>query len=433
MRGVKNAIDTFLESKIVHLETMETGEERPGNSKASSLFSFSSYSSSIFSFSTGCESETSDSIIPNRIEICESGSCPGTSSPLTLALLPPTNMGSIQIPPSLLGSNYLNEEQYWSELTPHFPTDSPAPYQTYKERYLNIFPYLWLHGRLWHGDRVSYGTLLVSRYSTQSGKIELSKVLIRSAKGYPLFSRRSQESLRADAIIFLEDAMLQLSIPDNPTHLGHRSNRSPFSFYRMPAMPDDQLSLHDSTAIWPPMVFDATSRTTRSSFFRRSLEERPQYSLNLFAVKKTALGVDRPELFSALDPQVYTPDIEHPLRGIWCWRNTTADQFMLFHQQRRNHLAGLKLTGDGGMERGEKVFEFEAIQDGLQEENFLLGSILYCGPSLENPVFEKSLTVTAKTSKCSLEWVNSDYLIIQLHDYYDEKYHFRRVDVKQFF
>lgn len=54
------------------------------------------------------------------------GSSTGSSSS-AMPLLPPTNLESIQIPPSLLGPDIVDVEQFWSGLAPDLPTASPAP------------------------------------------------------------------------------------------------------------------------------------------------------------------------------------------------------------------------------------------------------------------------------------------------------------------
>lgn len=238
MRGVKAAINTFLESKIVHCEINEPRREtleRYVKSKAASLYSLdraSSFIPSITSFATyrnTPEQTRSDTITLNGSGNWETESSSETSS-LTLALLPPPNMESIHIPPCLLGPDVMSAEKFWSELAPNLPTASPAPYNTFKERYLSVFPYLWLHGRIWHGDRATVGTLLVSRYSTQSGKMELSRVQAICSREEPRDTayRETPEYLQVEAAISLEDAMLGLSIQDDPAHFDHSTVQSPY-------------------------------------------------------------------------------------------------------------------------------------------------------------------------------------------------------------
>lgn len=401
MRAVKEAIHTYLESKVDHCEINEPRKgslRRYATSKASSLYSLdnaSSNASSVFSFST-CH-ETTERASSDNLTLVGSGnwdtaSSAGTSL-LTLALLPLTCMEIIQIPPSLLGPGVMNEEQYWSDLAPTLPTSSPAPYNSFKERYLSIFPYLWLHGRLWHGDRAVFGTLLITRYSSQSGKIELSKVeLVRSSEmtswpGTSLY-------LKAEATVSVQDPILGLSLQGDPIPLLHRNTQSGHLFHRIVA---EQPSSSTTSGIWPPILFPATDRTTRASGQRTMPSERPEYSLNLFGLSKTDPGLDRftgshVELFAALDPQLYKPDIEHPLRGIWYWRSQTRYEFMLFHQLRRNHLEGLKLTGNPGVARGNKSIEFDGIDGQIKNGVVHTGrSPFNCTHFLETPVVhEKS-------------------------------------------
>lgn len=407
---VKGAIHTFLESKTVARERNDRQREsmeRYMKSSGSSFYSadrapsypstslFASSGSSIrsgFSFRSSTsfrtcrdtpETASSDDETLNGSGNSEPGAFSDTSSS-TLALLPPTNMESIQIPPSLLGSDLKGAEQMWAELAPNLPTASPAPYSTFKERYLSIYPYLWLHGRLWHGNRATYGTFLVTRYSTQSGKIEFSSVELNhpddELRKYssPLrvvdgmtYAYATPEYLAAKPTISVAAALCGLRIEDDSTHYNHPNPRSRYSFHRVLAMSATQEPSSNLVAIWPPMTFPAEDRTT-VSLSRRALHGTfPSYSQNLFGLTKrpTGLGlVTGPdvELFSALDPKLYTPDIEHPLRGIWYLRTTEGYEFMSFHQPGRNHLIGLKLTGNSYVPRGVKSFEFEELHDGVQ-------------------------------------------------------------------
>lgn len=444
MRSVRNAIDTFLDSQIVLRETVHTRKKQYAKSKTSSLHSLerlSSYSSSILSFSSCREIPRSDEIIPNGSGMSEAGSSSGLPSSLELALARTTNMETIQIPPSILGPNFMSEEEYWSGLTPNLPTASPAPYSTFKERYLSIFPYLWLHGRLWHGDRATVGTFLVTKYSTQSGKMELLSVRLMSSQPETSYVRYRFTSnyWKTEATLALGDTMLGLSIQSDTAPFDNETLNSPYSFHRLMPSQDKQLSSSSELLIWPPTVFPAEDRTTRAASLSKFSVERPEYSLNLFGLKrKNRLTGSNLELFSALDPQLYTPDIEHPLRGIWYGRTLTGYEFVLFHQRSPNHLESLKLTGNSIVLRGARSFELEITEEEISHGKMYGSNWPVFGwfwrdpsPSPNSNIWIKPLPGAAKMLKCAMERVNSNYLILFRSD--DIDLHFRRIDIDQLF
>lgn len=405
---VKDAIHTFLESKNEHRDMWERRREtmeRYRKSTATSFYSVNrapSYPSSSVCASSGSSfrsrtgsmifwepasrdasepliSPFGDDVTCNGSGNSNLGSSAGSSSSI-LPLLPPTNLESIQIPPSLLGLDTVDAEQFWSRLAPDLPTASPAPYSTFKERYLNIGPYLWLHGRVWHGDRATSGTLLVTRYSPRSGEIELSRVLLNPPNHESGKTERSwlppgndfnrtPEYREAEPTISLESAILGLKIRHHSTYHDGRNVRGPYSFHHISPMSPEQQSSSKESTIWPPIIFPAEDRTTRSlSQQPRPPGDSPRYSLNLFELRKTARGLDRLtgsniELFSALGPELYTPDIENPLRGIWYWRAFTGYEFMLLRQNSRNQVVGLKLTGSTYIARGARGFGVENTQE----------------------------------------------------------------------
>lgn len=419
MRDVKAAIHSYLESKKVRLERKERLSNSVGRYvvSAASIYSDgppSSHSGSMWassgsSFRTGSlfrngssfqsgasfitcrdtpESAGSDNATLTGSGNSETGSSLQTSSS-SHNLVPSTNLESIEIPLSLLGPDIMAAEQMWAELAPTLPIASPAPYSTFKQRYLSIYPYLWLHGRLWHGDWALYGSFLVTRYSTQSGTIEFSRIRVNhpdpelARREIPLQIRgpismsKLSEYLALEPIITVGNAIFGLRIIGDWTDGSGRDPSRADLFHRVFPMPVVPEPSSRKLEIWPPMTFEAKDRTTRIATSQQApLRDHPRYSLDLFALMKIHSRLDLwtrsdIELFSALDPKMYTPDIEHPLRGIWYWRADAGYEFVLFHQRRRNHLEGLKLTGNDGVPRGFKTFEFEELPEGTHIGEFL--------------------------------------------------------------
>lgn len=148
MLHVQYAIQTFLSSQINHTninEPLSEPRHQSARSNASLLYTMdrASYCGSVISFSISrdlLDSAASCNISPSKSgDLCAASSL---RSSLTVALLPASFMESIHIPPSLLRSGGISEEQYWFDQAPTLLTQSPAPYSTFKERYFSIYPYL---------------------------------------------------------------------------------------------------------------------------------------------------------------------------------------------------------------------------------------------------------------------------------------------------
>lgn len=287
------------------------------------------------------------------------GSWTGTSS-LTKVLLPQTKLESFQIPSSLVGPDVVDTERFWSSLVPELQLTSPAPYNTFQELYLNIYPYLWLHGRVWIGDQIPSGTLLITRYSPQSGMIEFSR----------LIAYRTNDNFPDDKTVRRETAILGLRNEHLASTHDNGVNTNAYSFHRVSALTPDGESSSSEQSLWPPMTFPAEDRTSRASVRQRGQAgKHSSYSLNLFELRKTdptrfnRLNGANVELFSCVDPDHYTPDLEHPLRGIWIWNLPVIHRFILINQKTRNQMEGIMITGSKWNPRGVQSFVFDAIQE----------------------------------------------------------------------
>lgn len=140
--------------------------------------------------------------------------------------------------------------------------------------------------------------------------------------------------LETAATLSLQAALAGLSTSGSALPIASRTPGSEYSFHRISPLGNNTLS---ESGIWPPMSFPAKDRTTRSSQ-QLSPAERLEYSCSLFGVKKIDVGLDHftgsdVELFSTLDPQLYTPDIEHPLRGVWYRSLGIGFEFLCFTSQ----------------------------------------------------------------------------------------------------
>lgn len=292
-----------------------------------------------------------------------------TSPVASSSTLLETDLEYIQIPPLLLDPNIQDPDQFWAKLAPELGLVSPAPYSTFQELYQRIYPYLWLHGRVWHGDRAKYGTLLVTKYSPQTGKIEFSRI-------------KSRSSLLGDdmPLATLDAAFLGLRIEPPAGH--EYDTTHSYSFHRVRRTSGDSEPSDSDESLWPPILLPATDRTSRSHAASRHHGrngEEITYSTSLFELRKISTSVSglisrqRVELFSALDGNLYTPDLEHPLRGIWCFEYLSDFEFILFLQQSRYELTGLKLTGDFFVPRGLTTLRFNNLQAQSLDGKIMVG------------------------------------------------------------
>lgn len=390
MGDVKDAIQAFLASRNEphgRIERRTETLDRFLQSAATSLYSVNrapSYaSSSIYGttgssfrsrvgsmrFSASASTDPRKATISTFDDITLAGSdntTTGSSTLVSSSTLPGRNLEYIQIPPSLLDPNIGDAEQFWSKLAPELHLTSPAPYTTFQELYQRIYPYLWLHGHVWHGDRATYGTLLVTKYSAQTGKIEFTRIQPTKSGVGPLSYATGETPT-----FQLGRAIPGLRIEPPTGHEQDRVLTNPYSFHRVSPLSEDGQSSTSEQSLWPPIIFPAADRTTRShaaSQHHCPPVEQINNSRSLFELTKAStsgfgrMGGPRVELFAALDPKLYTPNLEHPLRGIWWCKFPVGIEFILFHQKSRYQVEGLKLTGDLFLHRGTKTLGFDNIQ-----------------------------------------------------------------------
>lgn len=142
-------------------------------------------------------------------------------------------------------------------------------------------------------------------------------------------------------------------------------------------------------SLWPPTIIPAKERTRNSSMGGfRGVGHQPQAANegaeSLFRLRKWMVFSENPnmpfertlrhlmmrddvETFSALDKSLYTPDKDHPLRGLWVGDyNAHGCEFVLFHQPTPERLEGIKITGDINVPRGEYSFIINNLKDPMR-------------------------------------------------------------------
>jgi len=139
------------------------------------------------------------------------------------------------------------------------------------------------------------------------------------------------------------------------------------------------------------------------------------------------------ETFSALEPKIYTPDVAHPLRGVWVGDyGGHGCELILFHQLSPTRLEGIKLSGDINVPRGEYTFEVPDLEDLIRiaDEKEWPGAkvIRAVGQIAQSQFLEPSFT------PCQLIWISNDevamYWILEPSLGHIAQY--RRVDVDRF-
>jgi hypothetical protein len=139
---------------------------------------------------------------------------------------------------------------------------------------------------------------------------------------------------------------------------------------------------------------------------------------------KSAVQEGAVETFSALEPELYTPDVAHPLRGVWVGDyGGHGCELILFHQLSPTRLEGIKLSGDINVPRGEYTFEVPDLEDLIRiaDENEWPGAKVISGVGqiaqsqfLErrfssNAIQSSTLTNTlACFTPCQLIWISDD-------------------------
>lgn len=280
--------------------------------------------------------------------------------------------------------------------------NSPAPYKSFKDLYAALHRHLWLHGHVWHGDRQFTGYLLIARYNPTTGAIEIYNLLANNnslgsstSLGRPWTIDPSVLITNFQPQIRLWEEPILILTKDTPSN-EHQEIQPPSrrdrgsiarSLSRTSVIPPERQER--SILFWPPATIPSRERTRRSSMQGfRGAEHQPrsadETAETLFRLRKWMVSNENPnmpfertlrhlmmrddvETFSALDKELYTPNIEYPLRGLWVGDyNAHGCEFILFHQPTPKRLEGIKITGDINVPRGEYTFIISNLHEPLR-------------------------------------------------------------------
>lgn len=288
-----------------------------------------------------------------------------------------------------------------------------APYKTFYELYSKLYHHLWMRGAVWFGDKENFGTLVVSRYSAETGAFEVYEVLLERT------SAENIQTLSANTMVVIPTFSPSVSYGTQPVvNLGptaryedERSliciNQERYVFtclVPVSSLPADRI--HPSMSVWPPHVIPSTVRTRSSSAANSpaaqlaagqtsvaanstspppssgssassisSVASCARRCQDAFRLRKwvsfsrapmtVAMG-DTVETFSRLSEDLITPTPNCPWRGLWLGDYSShGGEFLLFHQASPERLEAIKLTGDVNVPRGEYSFIAEDLHHAL--------------------------------------------------------------------
>ncbi|KAL7274085.1 hypothetical protein RUND412_003031 [Rhizina undulata] len=276
------------------------------------------------------------------------------------------------------------DDLLWSRLVSHLHVSDPAPYSNFKDLYIFVRNHMWLHGKLWYGDRHPNGTLLVSRYSPSTGGISLFRVkaLKRDQNDEPMprqnFHHASLTIHDFDADVGFGNApVITLCASSRIDDTGETFGALGKKFYSLSraAVPVNYRE-NSNERLWPPARIPAKHRIpdSWSGAHGRTISSAVNPSQEFMLLKKWRiknesngfsghyLNVDRLITFAALDEEFLTPDVEHPFRGMWVYGSEEDGyQFLHFHQI-GDRLEAFRLTGDRNVPRGEYSFVIPSLK-----------------------------------------------------------------------
>ena len=261
----------------------------------------------------------------------------------------------------------------------------PTPYTRFRDLYTSLRNHLWLHGKIWMGSRLWTGYILLSTYNLETGAIDLTNIIATRLGGND----------REDSVPWSRDESISVStfdpqvslwtspllsfdntVPD-PNGNEIKPSTQERSFYcsllRASAVPPEAQVL--SKKYWPPPHIPAAQRT--DSF----CEDKPSGADAIdsaFHIRKWIMfggmpvpgvvmssnGIDsQVETFATISEEHYTPDKDHPYRGIWVGDYSAHGcEFILFHQETPTKLKAVKITGDLNVPCGEITFVVDDLR-----------------------------------------------------------------------
>ncbi|RPA97363.1 hypothetical protein L873DRAFT_1691259 [Choiromyces venosus 120613-1] len=351
----------------------------------------------------------------------------------------------------------------WARQASSLRLKSPTPYTRFRGLYASLRDHLWLHGKMWMGNRSWTGYILLSTYNSRTGAIDLTTILATRSGGNNKenivpWSRDESISVAifdpqvslwvVPLLSFDKDTVLDPS--DNemkpPTQVRHVYR----SLFRASAVPPElQIS---SKRYWPPPHIPAVERAEDVlSCIKDSLENKPlpaEAIDSVFRIRKWVVfggapvpsvvmsrnGIDdEVETFAAIREEHYTPDEEHPYRGVWVGDYSIHGcEFILFHQETPTKLKAVKITGDILCACGEITFivdDLRAVIRIADEREWPGAKVIAAKGQIASHQYQSSRMINAEMicvgpSEIALLWH-----FPQFTSYINR---FRRVDIQSF-
>lgn len=318
----------------------------------------------------------------------------------------------------------LGDDKLWKNLCEEdVGITSCKPYETFYELYSKLYHHLWMRGAVWFGDKENFGTLVVSRFSSSSGKFEVYEVLLERV------ATEEIRNLTANSMVVIPTFAPSISFGNQPiVKLGPEAhyddehsltcvNKDRYVYtclVPVSTLPVERV--HPSMNVWPPHIIPSTNRTRSSastncptaqlaagqtSLHYNHTDESPAISSSASSISSTASSSssshyqaysrlagksldgfrlrkwvsfsamavamgDTVETFSRLSPNLITPTENFPWRGLWLGDYSAhGGEFLLFHQPSSERLEAIKLTGDVNVPRGEYSFIAEDLHHAL--------------------------------------------------------------------
>jgi len=244
------------------------------------------------------------------------------------------------------------------------------------------------------GNRLWTGYILLSTYNLETGAIDLTNIV----------AARLQGNRREDSVPWSRDESISVATFDpqvslwtppllsldkntvldpNDNEIKHPTQERPFhcSLLRASAVPPEaQLS---SRKYWPPPHVPAAQRTDDVHSYanlnccHENIPSHADAIDSAFRIRKWIVfgGASVPsifmsssgigsqvETFATISEEHYTPDMDHPYKGIWVGDSPHGCEFILFYQETPTKLKAVKITGDLNIPCGEITFVVDDLR-----------------------------------------------------------------------
>jgi len=234
-------------------------------------------------------------------------------------------------------------------------------------------------------NRLWTGYILLSIYNSETGVIDLTNIVATRLGGnhredsVPWSRDESisvatfdpQVSLWTSPLLSFDNTVLDPN--DNEIKPSMRERSFYCSLLRASAVPPEAQVL--SKKYWPPPHIPAAQRTDSSCEDKPSRADAIDSAFHIRkwimfggmpvpGVVMSSNGIDsQVETFATISEEHYTPDKDHPYRGIWVGDYSTHGcEFILFHQETPTKLKAVKITGDLNVPCGEITFVVDDLR-----------------------------------------------------------------------